>query len=199
MNYEFQQSKRLMSRSTSRLMCTSGEEGQQFLVGGDKAPPRAAIFALWAGLAFYTFTYAPGGSEAAKAVDMELIKSMISNPFYGSLNAIFTGVFNALGVLPAVYASLLLPGSKDQKVPALPFVLGSFVGGFFLLGPYLFLRNLNEDVTVETRGRGSGAFESKFSAAGLLAFSCYLYFYVLTQGVGAAIPGYIDLFNAQVS
>ncbi len=130
-------------------------------------------------------------------MDLELIKKMVSTPFDGQGNALFTGIFNALGVLPAVYASLLLPGSKGQKIPALPFVLGSFVGGFFFIGPYLFLRNKKVDVTTATKGIGSSAFESKLSAVGLLAFSSYLYYYAIIQGIPLAWPGYLELFNTQ--
>jgi len=58
---------------------------------------------------------------------------MIQSPFAPeNVNSpIFGSIFNALGILPAVYASLLLPGTKKQKVPGLAFVVSSFALGFF--------------------------------------------------------------------
>lgn len=59
--------------------------------------------------------------------------------------AIFTCVFNALGFLPGIMASMLVGGGSfgkgRQPVPAPPFVFGAFALGFFSLGPYLAVRN----------------------------------------------------------
>lgn len=167
---------------------------------GDRfAPPRLLYALFWIGLSIYAFNFAPGAGAEAAARDADLAVKMISTPFDGDVSkAIFAGVFNSLGVLPAIYASLLLPGSKDQKVPALPFVLGSFAMGFFSVGPYLALRNKNFDVTTATKGTGSSAFESKISAILLLTFSSWLLFYSFSTGdLGQAIQGYTDLFWSQ--
>lgn len=63
----------------------------------------------------------------------------------GPETALFSGVFNGLGVLPAVFASLLCGGGAfakgRQPVPPQPFVFGAFGLGFFALAPYLALRN----------------------------------------------------------
>lgn len=59
--------------------------------------------------------------------------------------AVFINIFNALGVLPAVMASMLVGGGSFRKgrqpVPAQPFVFGAFALGFFSVGPYLAVRN----------------------------------------------------------
>ena len=73
-------------------------------------PLRSFYGAVWAGLTYYAFNIAPGGSTEAAAMDLELAKKMITTPFDGSGSSIFAAVFNSLGVLPAVYGALLLPG-----------------------------------------------------------------------------------------
>lgn len=59
--------------------------------------------------------------------------------------AVFYNIFNALGFLPAMMASMLVGGGSVRKgrqpVPALPFVFGAFALGFFSVGPYLAVRN----------------------------------------------------------
>lgn len=117
-------------------------------------PKRITYLVLWVGLVAYTFLLSPGGSVEASAKDTELIKTIISTPFDGSVSPVFVAIFNALGILPAVLGSLLLSGGgKNQRVPAFPFVFSSFFLGFFGIGPYLFLRKPMTDVTYEDRGR----------------------------------------------
>lgn len=72
----------------------------------------------------YAFLLAPGSGEAARAVDMSLLKELIANPVSTTVTPFFVAIFNALGVMPAVYALLLLPGSRGQKLPAGLFCLG---------------------------------------------------------------------------
>ena len=163
------------------------------------SPRRLSYATLWVGLLVYAFGFSPGGSAAASAIDTELIMKMISTPFDGTINPIFVSLFNFLGVLPAVYASLLLPGSKDQKIPALPFVMGSFALGFFGVGPYLCLRKLKTSVSSSERGRGSILFEFKGTSIALLGFSMFLAYYALSGVVsdGSCLGDFIDLFKTQ--
>lgn len=65
----------------------------------------------------YAFLYAPGSSADAKALDMELLMELITNPLSTKVTPLFSAIFNALGVMPMVYALLLLPGSRGQKLP----------------------------------------------------------------------------------
>ena len=66
---------------------------------------------------------APGGTESAKALDMELLKTLVASPLSATVNPIFVAIFNSLGILPFVYSALLLPGAKNQNIPAWPFCL----------------------------------------------------------------------------
>jgi len=167
---------------------------------GETAPPRLAYLGLWVGLLIYAFSLAPGGSDAAGLVDAEIIKTMISTPFDSSnpSSPVFTSIFNALGILPAVYASLLLPGSKHQKIPALPFVMGSFALGFFGVGPYLGLRNKRESVLDSERGRGSVLFEFKGTSIALFGFAMYLIYFAVTGAYAGADrwSDYLNLFSS---
>jgi hypothetical protein len=63
----------------------------------------------------------------AAAIDSDIIMTMVKTPFNGSISPIFVAIFNLLGVYPLIYASLLLPGAKEQRIPALPFVVSSMV------------------------------------------------------------------------
>lgn len=72
---------------------------------------------------------------------------------FGPETAVFSSIFNALGFLPAMMASLLCGGGAfakgRQPVPPQPFVFGAFALGFFALGPYLALRNYLPEVDSE--------------------------------------------------
>lgn len=109
-----------------------------------------------------------------------------------------TDTIGHIGVLPAIFASLLLPGSKKQKVPALPFVIGSFAGGYFLIGPYLGLRELSTSGSSDDVGRGNFLFESKLVPVVLLGFSSYLLHYAVTGDYSSdKISDFIRLFTSQ--
>lgn len=163
------------------------------------SPRRMIYLILWIGLLVYAFGYSPGGSEAASAIDNELILGMLSTPFDGKINPLFVSLFNSLGVIPLINASLLLPGAKGQKIPALPFVMGSLALGFFGIGPYLCLRNLKTDVLSQERGRGSAIFEFKGTSLALLGFSLFLVYYALSGIVsdGNCLGNFIELFKSQ--
>jgi len=161
-------------------------------------PPRSIYFILWISFVIYAFMIAPGGSAEATLIDNELIKKLILTPYDGTTNPIFVALFNLLGILPAIYASLLLPGSKKQSVPALPFVILSFALGFFAAGPYLGLRSIQNSVIDSERGRGSFLFESKITGLLLLGFASYLIFYGITNALGyPTLAEYFELFKNQ--
>ena len=162
-------------------------------------PLRSFYGAVWAGLTYYAFNIAPGGSTEAAAMDLELAKKMVTPPFDGSGSSIFAAVFDSLGVLPAVYGALLLPGGKQNKLPPIVPVSAMFAGGFFAIGPYLALRNyVTEGVTTSTRGRGSGAFESKVTGVLLTTFSAWLAYFAFFSGdFASSLKEYVDLFWTQ--
>merc|ERR1712146_441717 len=149
------------------------------------------------GLLSYAAIFAPGGSPEATSYDLELIRTILSTPFDGTVSPVFIFIFNALGIIPAVLASLLLSGSKGQRIPAAPFVFGSFVVGYFSVSPYLIAREERIDVTYENRGFGTNAFESKLTSLALVTFSSYLIFYVFTGGeaFSESVSSYLELFK----
>lgn len=187
---------------------------------GEMQTKRSIYALLWFGLIFYTVLLSPGGSVDAAKIDNELIQEIINTPFDGKISPIFVALFNrfvsshtfelsnlnpfniiscfSLGIIPAIYASLLLPGSKKQPVPGLPFVLSSFALGFFGLGPYLALRNYQPNVSQDERGQGSAAFEFKGSSLVLLAFGVFLVYYALNGSYeGDNLSAYLYLFKTQ--
>ena len=130
-----------------------------------------AALALWAALLLYALNLSPNQTPAR---DMYFLMKLVPGsgaPDDGvAVNQVFAALFNAMGVMPALYAALLVPagrsggGAKGRssgggggegageggggggafssfppRLPAFPFVVGSFALGFFALGPYLAL------------------------------------------------------------
>jgi len=144
---------------------------------------------------FATFG-APAGTSA---FDLELVKTIVGAPFSGAANPLFEALFNALGVVPATYACLLMPGAKDQKIPAALCVGASFALGFFALGPYLVLR---EPRTAPTKRSELGfvtrnVWESKINAVFLAGFAAYLAFYGFSHLNADTLAAFASLFKEQ--
>ena len=161
------------------------------------APDRLALAAGWVALGSTAAFVAPQGTSA---FDMDLIKGLVSAPFSGATNPIFEALFNSLGVVPAVYAALLLPGAKDQpRLPAVPPIAASFALGFFALGPYLILREPREGpVSRASLGWATRVvFESKPFAAFNAAFAVFLAGYGVTHADAAAVEGFARLWTEQ--
>jgi hypothetical protein len=191
-------------QSKSRLTrCLTSENSNIKSPTPHSAPPRLAYAAAWVGLTTYAFGFSPGGSPEAAAIDSELIAKMISTPFDGSVSPIFVALFNSLGIIPVIYSSLLLPGSKNQSPPAAPFLVASFALGFFGLGPYLALRQYRDDpesteVKMSELSFFQTAFENKLTAADMAAFASYLLFYAVTgMDLTSNLQGYQALFLSQ--
>ncbi len=113
-------------------------------------------------------------------------------------------IFNMLGVLPFVYASLLLPGARDQKpVPAAPFCVLSFALGFFALGPYLALREFRPEAAPPKARWVRKALESKIPAVLAMAGALALVKHGLFTGGGpdldlaGRLSAYQQLFDTQ--
>ena len=168
-------------------------EGFQFW----KEPSRLALACAWVGLGGFAAFDAPAGTSA---FDLELVKSIVGAPFSGAVNPLFESLFNALGIVPATYACLLMPGAKDQKpLPAALCVGASFALGFFALGPYLITRAprpeavKRSDLGFVTRN----IWESKINALALVAFACYLAYYGVSNLTPENISGFASLFKEQ--
>ena len=57
------------------------------------------------------------------------------------INPAIVALFNLMGLWPLAYASLALADGQGQRIPAWPFVVGSFGLGAFAMLPYLVLRS----------------------------------------------------------
>jgi hypothetical protein len=169
---------------------------------------------LWTGLLVYASYFSSTVSLESAALAPEILNKAIFSPFDGTLSPVFVSLFNFLGILPCVYAGLLLPSANRQKIWALPFVLSSFALGFFGLGPYLCIRERSRPLfekvghsesvslnmlSLADRARGSILFETRFTAILLLFGTLYLFYYALFgsyQGIDRW-SAFLELFNTQ--
>ncbi|KAK7253993.1 hypothetical protein SO694_00003671 [Aureococcus anophagefferens] len=189
------------ARSSVALRAAGTQDDDAFLAEGVRTPLRVfGIGALWLGLIGYIAIGAPGKSEAAQALDSELLAKLVANPFDPSCPALFTVLFNWMGVWPAVYAALLLPGADDQKpVPAVPFLAASVAFGMFAISPYLALREYRGATNRAPASLGGKWFESKLNAAVLGAGAVGLAAWGATAGdFGANVAEFKQLFDTQL-
>lgn len=93
-------------------------------------------------VAFLAYAYVRNGAEVPGA-SQALIEQYFSDPLNPGFNELFIVVFNLLGLYAAPLACLLMPGAKNQKLNATPFLLGSMFGGYGSLGIYASTRKPN--------------------------------------------------------
>ncbi|MBN8235182.1 hypothetical protein JF544_07955 [Halobacillus kuroshimensis] len=89
---------------------------------------RSLLFIGWILFILYAVFLAPDGNQGYLA---QLIEMDDPDPM-------LLMVFSFLGMYPMAFAAFLL-GEDDARVPAWPFVIGSFMLGAFALMPYFFL------------------------------------------------------------
>lgn len=90
---------------------------------------------LWLGFISYGFIFAPPEDPNT----FNLIQKLSAFEIEG-INPLIVSLFNLMGVLPLMYAPLLLIDGKGQKLVAFPFVILSFAVGAFALLPYFAFR-----------------------------------------------------------
>jgi hypothetical protein len=90
---------------------------------------------VWLGFAAYGFLLAPPQDPNTP----ELIEKLAAFEIEG-INPLIVSLFNLMGVLPLMYAPLLLIDGKGQKLVASPFVILSLGVGAFALLPYFAFR-----------------------------------------------------------
>lgn len=98
-------------RLVSRSVAPRGLRRQHALVvraSIEATPARIATGLAWASIIGYAAVIAPSGSEA---LDAKVVTDLIQSPFTGTVNYLFESQFNALGIMPSVYACLLMPGT----------------------------------------------------------------------------------------
>ena len=160
-------------------------------------PTRLGLVALWLGLGSVAALVAPKGTAD---FDAGLVTTLVSAPFSGAVNPIFEALFNSLGVVPAVYAALLLPGAKDQpRIPTVPPLAASFALGFFALGPYLIAREpRTEPVARSSLGWATRTiFESKVFAGFNAAFAAFLITYAAANFTSDAAEAFVAMWRDQ--
>jgi hypothetical protein len=91
--------------------------------------------ALWLGFTIYAFGFAPPD----RSNTLQLIIDLSTGKWAG-INPLVISLFNLMGILPMVYACLILIDGKTQKIPAGLFSAAAFGVGAFAILPYLALR-----------------------------------------------------------
>ncbi|MBD2122829.1 DUF2834 domain-containing protein [Trichocoleus sp. FACHB-262] len=101
---------------------------------------KLGLWLLWVGAIAYAFLLAPPNQPDT----LTLIQKLSTGDWEG-INPLIITLFNIMGVWPMIYSALLLIDGRTQKIPAWPFIAGSFGLGAFALLPYLALRHPNSD------------------------------------------------------
>mmetsp|Transcript_12499 Transcript_12499/g.17038 ORF Transcript_12499/g.17038 Transcript_12499/m.17038 type:complete len:307 (-) Transcript_12499:29-949(-) len=161
-------------------------------------PSQPILIATYLAAIAYTITVAPQGTSEQ---DAQLVLDLFTKgPFSPDVNGLFFAQFNALGVIPALYAAYLAPADdEDQVVPQLPFTIGSFFLGFFALGPYLILRKPKVAVApLEEQGMLGKYFEApvnKYIISGWAVVAAVLGVASVVTGGDNVVAEYVHLFQ----
>ncbi|NJO09546.1 MAG: DUF2834 domain-containing protein, partial [Leptolyngbyaceae cyanobacterium SL_1_1] len=131
---------------------------------------------LWISFGLYAFLLAPPDQPDT----FELIGRLSTGDWDG-INPLVVALFNLMGVWPLVYGCVALIDGHEQKVPAWPFVVGSFGVGAFLLLPYLALRHPQPTFTGD-RSTVLKLVDSRWVGGGLAIAALILLVYGLSQG-----------------
>lgn len=102
------------------------------------------FLSIWFALISYGFFFSPPDDPNT----LDLIVNLSSGQWEG-INPYIICLFNIMGILPFIYASLLIIDGRGQKLMATPFVIGSFFLGAFALLPYFAFRQSNNEFTGE--------------------------------------------------
>ncbi len=151
-----------------------------------RLPARKVLLLLaWGVVSGYVIFFAPPD----RGTTMQLIQDAL---FLRTdrVDPAVIAVFNLLGVVPGLYACLLIADGAGRKLPAWPFVIGSCCVGAFALLPYLALR---EDDGL-MKGDVQGAvrfFDSRLVGLFLFASASSLLFMLLFRG---SLDAYLNLF-----
>ena len=130
------------------------------------SPTRAAMAAVWVAAVLYVVGAAPQGSPK------DTIRIVTECLDFDAPPKLFFVVLNSLGVVPALYAAVLLPGTNDQAPVPPATIATSFFAGYGGLGPYLALRRpRNEPVLQSELGPVARLTESKLFGLAMFASS----------------------------
>jgi len=135
-------------RSSSSSKKFNGDDDESASSGSGSSPLlSAALLLLWAGLLTYVFRFSPNQTPTLdNFVVLKLIGQKADDPYV--VNPVFEAVFNIMGVYPAIFGALLVPGGRSGRrwsgalggaLPAWPFVAAAFGLGAYALIPYMAL------------------------------------------------------------
>jgi hypothetical protein len=102
---------------------------------------------LWLGFIGYAFLLAPPDRPDT----LQLIIDLSTGKWAG-INPLIIALFNLMGILPLVYAALMLVDGKTQRISAGLFSAASFGVGAFAILPYLAWREPNSRSIGERSG-----------------------------------------------
>lgn len=204
-----------LARSNRKLLATplqaAGREGSSTGGsgggGGDTSSllTSASIFAMWGALMYYVLVLAPNQTPFRDSYFVEKLLFLGVDDGV-KINAVFTQLWNMMGLWPAIYSALLVPsGRSGNKVPAWPFITASFALGMYAMLPYFALWTAPEDEVVgpvpppQESMQGWGKFgqqaaESPITAALLLIGAVSCLFQAATVS-GASWADYERLFQ----
>lgn len=167
----------------------------------DEQPSRALnplYFIPWVGFFAYAFLFSPG--DVMDTTDMAIIGSFLADPANaaGAINPLYFVVFNALGIMPLVLASLVLPQGSKGGLWAAPFLVGSAAAGYGALGVYLSFRAPPVVVAkerAETSWVTRNVFENKLFSWSVVALTASLLFTsgILSADLEGTVAGYVQL------
>eukprot|EP00879_Flechtneria_rotunda_P025132 GHRR01026691.1.p1 GENE.GHRR01026691.1~~GHRR01026691.1.p1 ORF type:complete len:269 (+),score=50.26 GHRR01026691.1:846-1652(+) len=125
----------------------------------------------------------------------------VDDPFH--VNEVFTAVWNFMALYPLIYAAILVPGARTNKLPAWPFVCAAVFLGAYALIPYMCLWSPKQPpeqlppTAAELEGWSKfymRAAETPWLPLGLIAGSAYWLYYALVAG-GQEWIAYIQFFD----
>ncbi|KEZ53273.1 hypothetical protein ACTSEZ_06705 [Metabacillus sp. JX24] len=145
------------------------------------------MFSLWAALIAYAVFFAPGKSGE----EDDIMKHLLTGSFEQA-DPLVVMVFSFLGIFPMIFALLILP-NDTRKLPAWPFVLGSFALGAFSLLPYFFLRKERKHIERKFSEKTKRLRDSKLVILILAVLTAGLYLFGIFMG---SIERYSEAFQS---
>jgi hypothetical protein len=140
-------SSRVNSSSKNSSSSTSPSDNENDNSNSSSLALSAGLLLLWAALLTYIFKFSPNQTPTLdNFVVLKLIGQKAEDPYV--VNPVFEAVFNVMGVYPAIFGALLVPGGRSGRrssgplgaaLPAWPFVTAAFGLGAYALIPYMAL------------------------------------------------------------
>lgn len=128
----------------------------------------AGLWSIAIGFLIYVFFFAP----PIQADTLQPIFTLLSGTI-PLINPVHISIFSMVGIFLLMYACLMLPDGRMQRLPAWPFLIAGIGAGILGLIPYLALREPNQ----EFRGEKDSllkVFDSKLAGI-TLSFSTFVF------------------------